>query len=95
MITCAQPTPDLNPDDAEAIISAFLNNATELQMEDAAVDDLLEEIFRQDKVHGGMQASNTQEAHPHSEVPFHGPNSPISTPTEEDVAVEEDEDEEA
>ena len=49
--------PDLNPNDTEAIISAFLTNATESGMDGTVVDDLLEEIFRQVQVSWGGTTS--------------------------------------
>ena len=49
----SQPTQDLDPEDTEAIIAAFLDNATDQGWNDTAVNDVLEEILRQDAAQGG------------------------------------------
>ena len=44
-LASSQPTQDLDPEDTEAIIAAFLNNATEQGWNDTTVNDMLEEIL--------------------------------------------------
>ena len=56
----AQPTQDLDPADTEAIISTFLNNATEQGCNDATVNDMLEEILRQDEAHQRKQTRKSE-----------------------------------
>ena len=82
----AQPPADLDPADTEAIIAAFLNDATAQQWGDEEVNNVLEHILRQDAEPG-------QEAIP-VPTPFHGPNSPISTPTQPDEEEGEEEERE-
>ena len=87
----AQPPENLNPDDTEAIIAAFLNDAAAQQWEDEEVNRVLEHILQQDAAYQAGEASiQHQEVIP-VPAPFHGPNSPISTPTQRDEEEEEKE----
>ena len=57
----AQPPARIDPNAAEAIIEAFLANATEHQMDAREVDIMLEEISRQDQAQRGEPLPVTQE----------------------------------
>ena len=94
MLVKAQPPPDLDPEDTEAIIAAFLDNAATQQWDDMAVNDVLEQILRQDAAPGesstamqeagaSMSSQTDREKTPVT-APYHGVNSPISTPTQAD-----------
>ena len=86
----AQPPENLNPDDTEAIIAAFLNDATTQQWGDEGVNRVLEHILQQDAAYQAGEASiQHQEVIP-VPAPFHGPNSPISTPTQRDEEEADD-----
>ena len=95
LLVNSQPTQDLDPEDTEAIIAAFLNNATEQGWNDTTVNDMLEEILRQDAIQGGTAGGGESMAVPTPvPVPYHRENPPISTPTQEDEEVPEEEEEE-
>ena len=76
----AQPPADLDADDTEGIVDAFLLNASQLGMDEASVNVLLEEIFPQAEEDAGA------EPHPSNARggsvlittnPFHGTKGPI------------------
>ena len=100
----AQPPPGLDPEDTEAIIAAFLDNATTQRWDDTAVNEVLEQILRQDADQGGSPAVAQETGTSASTlpnnggiplpVPYHGVNSPISTPTQADEEEPEEGEEE-
>ena len=87
----AQPPENLDPDDTEAIIAAFLDDAASHQWGDEEVNQVLEQILQADAAHqAGETPPPLQQATP-VPAPFHGPNSPISTPTQPEEEGEEEE----
>ena len=67
----AQPPAGINPDDTEAIIDAYLADAAEHHMDDGEVDLMLEEIFRQDREHGGEGPMMNQAGETATQSPGH------------------------
>ena len=89
----AQPPTNLDPAATEAIIAAFMSDATDQQRDDEEVNNVLEQILQQDAEPGGNPATEPpllHQAGSPAPVPFHGPNSPISTPTQPDEEEEEE-----
>ena len=60
----AQPTADLDPADTEAIIAAFLSDATDQQWDDEAVNEVLEQILQQDSELGNNLEGDPSVPHP-------------------------------
>ena len=85
-LTPRTPKPSLPP---------FLSDATDQQWDDEAVNEVLEQILQQDSEVGNNLEGDRSVPHPDAapmSVPFHGPNSPISTPTQPDEEEAEEED---
>ena len=70
-LTMAQPLENLDPDDTEAIIAAFLDDAASHQWGDEEVNQVLEQILQADAAHqAGETPPPLQQATP-VPAPFH------------------------